>query len=86
MRPRPLWPVTLEAKMHSQPIASALITEPVLIAFVLITSLALAVALAIFVIDMLTQIQRNETSLTPAYSREPARRRQALLAARSRKV
>ena len=72
--------------MHSQPIASAMTTEPVLIAFVLITSLALAVALVIFVIDMLGQIQRSETSLTPAYSQNSWRRRQALLAARSRKA
>jgi hypothetical protein len=74
----------MEAEMHSHDIASALITEPLLIALVLVTGLALAAVLILFVADMLGQIRRMEQTLTPAYSREALRQRQAMLIARQR--
>jgi hypothetical protein len=74
----------MEAIMHSQHIGSALITEPLLIGLVLLTGLALAALLALFVADMLAQIRRMEEGLTPAYTRETWLRKQAMLLARER--
>ena len=70
--------------MHSHDIGSALITEPLLIALVLATGLALAALLILFVADMLGQIRRMEQNLTPAYSRETWLRRQIVLMAHER--
>lgn len=70
--------------MHSHDIASALITEPLLMALVLATGLALAALLVLFVADMLGQIHRMEQRLTPAYSRDTWLRRQVLLMSRER--
>ena len=70
--------------MHSHDIASALITEPLLMALVVATGLALAALLILFVADMLGQIRRMEQRLTPAYSRETWLRRQMVLMARER--
>ncbi|WP_439575769.1 hypothetical protein [Phreatobacter sp.] len=47
-------------------IAQALITEPLLIGLVLVTGLALAALLSLFVIDMLGQIRRMEAMVQPA--------------------
>jgi hypothetical protein len=75
----------MEAIMHSQHIGSALITEPLLIGLVLLTGLALAALLALFVADMLAQIRRMEEGLTPAYTRQTWLRRQAMLLAEERR-
>jgi hypothetical protein len=48
------------------PIAQALVSEPLLIGLVLVTGLALAVTLTLFVVDMLGQIRRLEALCQPA--------------------
>lgn len=72
--------------MQSHDIAGALITEPVLVALVLVTGLALAALLILFVADMLGQIHRMEQGLTPAYAREARLRKHAELIARRRNL
>jgi hypothetical protein len=47
-------------------IAQALVSEPLLIGLVLVTGLALAVTLTLFVVDMLGQIRRLEALCQPA--------------------
>ena len=47
-------------------IAQALVSEPLLIGLVLVTGLALAFTLTLFVVDMLGQIRRMEALCQPA--------------------
>lgn len=51
--------------MSAPSIAQALVTEPLLIGLVLVTGLALAALLSLFVVDMLGQIRRMEEMLQP---------------------
>lgn len=57
----------LSASTFAAPsIAQAMVTEPLLIGLVIVTGLALAFTLTLFVIDMLGQIRRMEEMLQPA--------------------
>lgn len=56
--------------MSAPSIAQALVSEPLLIGLVLVTGLALAFTLTLFVVDMLGQIRRMEALFQPA----PAKR------------
>ncbi|MFN3855380.1 MAG: hypothetical protein ACK4M0_13380 [Phreatobacter sp.] len=55
-------------------IAQALVSEPLLIGLVLVTGLALAFTLTLFVVDMLGQIRRMEALHHPPRRRGPVGR------------
>lgn len=55
-----------ESSLAAPSIAQALVSEPLLIGLVLVTGLALAITLTMFVIDMLGQIRRMEALCQPA--------------------
>jgi hypothetical protein len=49
-------------------IATALVTEPPLMALVVVTGLAVGASLAVFVVDVVTQLHRRESLWLPAIS------------------
>ncbi|MDP3547230.1 MAG: hypothetical protein Q8S29_13735 [Phreatobacter sp.] len=62
--------------MSAPSIGQALVTEPLLIGLVLVTGLALAALLLLFVVDMLGQIRRMEEMFQPVpVKRDHAARR-----------